>query len=83
MGVFTHTHSHSHLGAHLVPKVSYNEVDLSEERETRICCRYSVDRKCKARTIARLTHSLYTKIARIRRYTMPSTIRVNADVVKR
>ena len=54
-------------------------VHLSEERETTIyCCRYSKDvhrTKCQAPTIARLIHSPYaTKIARIRCYTMLSTI---------
>ena len=52
---------------------------MSEEGETTIHrCRYSKDvhrNKCQARTIARLALSLYsTKIARIRRYTMLSTI---------
>ena len=48
-------------------------VHLSEERETIYCYRYSKDahrNKCKALTIARLTHSPYTAtMARIRCYT--------------
>ena len=52
---------------------------LSEEIETTIyLCWYSKEvhrTKCKALTIARLTHTLYTtKMARIRCYTMLGTI---------
>ena len=74
-------HLHSHLG-HLADALIQSDlwkVHLSEERETTIYrCRYIKDvhrSKCQAPTIARLTPSPYTtKIARIRCYSMQSTI---------
>ena len=61
------------------------EVYFSGERETTVyLCHYSKDvhrTKCQALSITRLTHSPYiTEIARIRRYTMLSTIFKCQDV---
>ena len=74
----TATQIHLHLG-HLTDafiQSDLQKIHLSEERETIYRCWYSKYRtKCPSLTIARLTHSLYTtKMARIRCYTMLSTI---------
>ena len=68
----------------LLSKVTYNKYICQKKEKQYIAVEYSKDvhrTKSKALTIASLTHFLCTtKIARIRRYTMLSTIFKHEDV---